>query len=299
MYNQIAANRRKTYLLMALFIGVCAGVGYLYGYVSQAGSGGLVFALVISLGYTAFSWFFGDKLVLGANGAKQIENREQNPYLWNLIENLCIASGQPLPKIYLIQDGALNAFATGRDPQHASIALTTGIVQALENEELEGVIAHELSHVKNEDTKVMLIAAVLVGVLSLLGDWIFRNAFFGRRSNDRESGSLGQILMIAGIVFVIISPIVGQLIQLAISRQREYLADASGALLTRYPEGLARALEKIQSSGVAVARSSAATAHLWIADPKGSSPSFWQRISGLFSTHPPIDARIKRLRGLT
>lgn len=298
MYSQIAANRRKTYLLMALFVGVCAGVGYLYSYVSGAGSGGLAFALIISLGYTAFSWFFGDTLVLASNGAHRIENREQNPYLWNLIENLCIASGQPLPKIYLIQDSALNAFATGRDPAHASIALTTGIVQALENEELEGVIAHELSHVKNEDTKVMLIAAVLVGVLSLMGDWIFRNAFFGRRNNDRENNGLGQILMIAGIVFVIISPIVGQLIQLAISRQREYLADASGALLTRYPEGLARALEKIQSSGIAVTRTSAATAHLWIADPKGSHPSFSQRISGLFSTHPPIDARIKRLRGL-
>ncbi len=299
MYNQIAANRRKSTLLMALFVGLCAGIGYIYGYVNQAGSSGLVLALVISLGYTAFSWFFGDKLVLSSNGAVHIENREQNPYIWNLVENLCIASGQPMPKIYLIQDNALNAFATGRDPQHASIALTTGIIQALENEELEGVIAHELSHVKNEDTKVMLLAAVLVGVLSLLGDWVFRTSFLRRRSDDRESGNLGLILMIVGIVFVIISPIVGQLIQLAISRQREYLADASGALLTRYPEGLARALEKIQSSNVPVTRTSAATAHLWIADPKGSSPSLRQRVSSWFSTHPPIEARIKRLRGLT
>lgn len=299
MYSQIASNRRKSTLLIALFLGVCAGVGYLYGYVSQSGSSGLILALMISLGYTAFSWFFGDKMVLSVNGATRIETREQNPYLWNLVENLCITAGQPLPKIYLIQDDALNAFATGRDPNHASIAFTTGIVQALENEELEGVVAHELSHVKNEDTKVMLLAAVLVGVLSLMGDWIFRSAFLGRRSNDRqERDGLGQILMIAGIVFIIISPIVGQLIQLAISRQREYLADASGSLLTRYPEGLARALEKIQGSDIAVTQTSAATAHLWIADPKGSAPSFMQRISALFSTHPPIQERIKRLRGL-
>jgi heat shock protein HtpX len=298
MYNEIAANRRKSVLLMALFVGVCAGVGYAYGAVSQTGSSGVMFALVISLGYTAFSWFFGDKLVLSVNGATRIETREQNPYLWNLVENLCITSGQPLPKIYLIEDHALNAFATGRDPKHASIAFTTGIVKALENEELEGVAAHELSHVKNEDTKVMLLAAVLVGVLSLMGDWIFRSAFFGRRGNREDRDGMGQIMMIAGIIFIILSPIVGQLIQLAISRQREYLADASGSLLTRYPEGLARALEKIQGSGIAVAHTSAATAHLWIADPKGSSPSFMQRVSNLFSTHPPIEDRIKRLRSL-
>ncbi len=284
---------------MTLFVGLCAAAGYVYGFVSQTGSSGLAFALIISLGYTAFSWFFGDRMVLWSNGGQQIETREQNPYLWNLVENLCIASGQPLPKIYLIQDPALNAFATGRDPKHASIALTTGIVQALENEELEGVIAHELSHVKNEDTKVMLLAAVLIGVLSLIGDWMFRSVFFRRRDDREERDGLGQIALIAGIVFIVISPIIGQLIQLAISRQREYLADASGALLTRYPDGLARALEKIRASGTAVARSSTATAHLWIADPKGSSPSFWQKLNGLFSTHPPIEERIKRLRSLT
>ncbi len=294
MYTQISSNRRKSALLIALFVGVCAGVGYLYGYLNHAGSSGLVFALALSLGYAAFSWFFGDKMVLSSSGAERIETREQNPYLWNLVENLCIASGQPLPKIYLVQDQALNAFATGRDAKHASIALTTGLVQALENEELEGVIAHELSHIKNEDTKIMLLAAVLVGVLSLLGDWVFRGAFFGRRNSDREGGV--QIAMIAGLVFIIISPIIGQLIQLAISRQREYLADASGALLTRYPEGLARALEKIQGSHQPLARTSTATTHLWIADPKGSSPSLRQRLNGLFSTHPPIETRIKRLR---
>jgi heat shock protein HtpX len=299
MYNQIASNQRKSALLIALFVGVCAGAGYAYGYVNGSGMGGLFLALIVSLGYTAFSWFFGDKLVLSSTGAIEIKTREENPYIWNLVENLSIASGQPLPRIYLIQENALNAFATGRDPKHASIALTTGLVQALENEELEGVIAHELSHVKNEDTKVMLLAAVLVGVLSLFGDWMFRGAFFGRRSSREDRGNLGQILMIAGIVFIILSPIIGQLIKLAISRQREYLADASGALLTRYPEGLARALEKIQASGTSVARSSTATAHLWISDPKGSSHSISHSISGLFSTHPPVEDRIKRLRTIS
>ncbi len=300
MYNQIASNRRKSALLIALFIGVCAGVGYVYGFVSQSGSyEGLIFALIISLGYSLFGWFFGDKMVLWSNGAQALQNREENRYIWNLVENLSIAAGQAMPKIYIIQDPALNAFATGRDPKHASIALTTGIIQALENEELEGVIAHELSHIKNEDIKIMLLAAVLVGVLSLFGDWMFRNAFFGRRRRDNDEGGGGNLLMILGIIFIVISPIIGQLIQLAISRQREYLADASGALLTRYPEGLARALEKIRSSGIAISRSSTATAHLWIANPEGSSPSIMQRISHLFSTHPPIDERIKRLRSNT
>ncbi len=300
MYQQIAANQRKSWLLIAVFVGICTGAGYLYGYVTNTGFAGLTFALAISLGYSAFSWFFGDKLVLASSGAEEITTRDQNPYLWNLVENLAMTAGIPRPRIYIIQDQALNAFATGRDPKHASIAVTTGIVQALENEELEGVIAHELSHVKNEDTKIMVLAAVLVGVLTLIGDWIFRSALFGgRRRSDREGGNgLEMVGLIAGLVFVILSPLIGQLIQLAISRQREYLADASGALLTRYPEGLARALEKIQQANIPVARASSATAHLWIANPNGSTPSLMQRLSNLFSTHPPIQDRIKRLRGL-
>lgn len=285
---------------MALFVGICAAAGYVYGFVNQAGSSGLIFALGISLSYTAFSWFFGDKLVLSSNGAHEIKTRDQNPYIWNMVENLSIASGQPMPRVYLIPDNALNAFATGRDPKHASIALTSGIVQALENEELEGVIAHELAHVKNEDTKLMMLAAVLVGVLSIFGDWMFRGALLGGRGDRENRGNGGQILMIAGIIFLILSPIIGQLIQLAISRQREYLADASGALLTRYPEGLARALEKIQHSGVPVTRASTATAHLWIADPSGTAKSSLRsKLSGLFSTHPPVEERIKRLRANT
>ncbi|MBP9763023.1 M48 family metallopeptidase [Patescibacteria group bacterium] len=298
MYNQIAANRRKSLLLIALFVGVCAGAGYIYGLTTGTGTSGLIYALTISLVYTAFSWFFGDKMVLWTTGAQEIKNRDQNPYLWNLVENLSITAGIPQPKLYVIQDPALNAFATGRDPKHASIAVTSGIVQALENEELEGVIAHELSHVKNEDSKVMLLAAVLVGVLSLIGDGLLRSLFF-RRDDREERGSLGTVGLVVGIAFIIISPLIGQLIQLAISRQREYLADASGALLTRYPEGLARALEKIGASRTPVARSSTATAHLWISNPEGNQPSFFQKINHFFSTHPPVEERIKRLRSLT
>lgn len=297
MYSQITANRRRSALLIALFIGVCAAAGYVYSLVSHSGPSGMIFVLAISIGYTVVSWFFGDKFVLSSSGAHEIKSREQNEYIWNLVENLSIASGIPRPRIYLIQDPALNAFATGRDPKHASIALTTGIVQALENEELEGVIAHELSHVKNEDIKIMLLAAVLVGALSLFGDWMFHGAFFSRRGrSDRDSG-LGSIGMILGIAFLVLSPLIGQLIQLAISRQREYLADASAALLTRYPEGLARALEKIQGSAIPLTRVSKATAHLWISDPT-AKVSFSKKVSGLFATHPPIEDRIKRLRGL-
>ena len=300
MYQEITSNRRKSALLIALFVGVCAAVGYLYGYVTDTGASGIVFALVIAVGYSLVSWFWGDRVVLSASGAQEITSREQNSYLWNLVENLAITAGIPRPRIYVVTDPALNAFATGRDPQHASIAVTTGIVQALENEELEGVIAHELSHVKNEDTKVMLLAAVLVGVLSLIGNGLFRASFFGgRRSrNSKDDGGLGVALMIIGVIFIVLSPIIGQLIQLAISRQREYLADASGALLTRYPEGLARALEKIQGSSIPVIQTSTATNHLWIAEPTKASSSFSQRIGNLFSTHPPIADRIERLRKL-
>lgn len=297
MYSQIESNRRRTTLLIALFIGVCAAVGYVYSLVTDSGATGIVLALLFSVGYTVISWFFGDKVVLASSGAKEIATREQNPYIWNLVENLAITSGIPRPRIYLIEDAALNAFATGRDPKHASIAVTSGIVQALENEELEGVIAHELSHVKNEDIKIMLLAAVLVGAITLFGDWVFHGALFSRRSRDSRDSDLGPIGMILGIAFLVLSPLIGQLIQLAISRQREYLADASAALLTRYPEGLARALEKIQHSGVPVARTSKATAHLWISDPTAKT-SFSQKVSSLFSTHPPIEDRIKRLRGL-
>lgn len=289
MYNHIASNKRKSVLLIAVFTGVLAAAGYVYGELNGSGYAGLVFALAISLGMTAFSWFLGDKVVLATTGAKRIENRQQYPYLWNMVENLTITAGMPMPKLYVIEDAAPNAFATGRSPELASVAFTTGIIALLENEELEGVAAHELSHVQNRDTLYMVLVAVMVGALSLMGDLFFRIGFGGRRSKNSNGGG---IFMILGIVFLILSPIIGEIIKLAISRQREYLADASGALLTRYPDGLASALAKISANAQPIARSSTATSHLWIASPFGNS----KQIASLFSTHPPVEERIKRLK---
>lgn len=297
MYQQIASNQRKTWVLIAIFFGLVASVGYAYGYVNGDPGTGLLFALMISFGSTSISWFAGDKIVLWSTGAEEIMDREQNRYLWNLLENLCITAGIPKPRLYVIDDPAPNAFATGRDPEHASVALTTGLVQILENEELEGVIAHELSHVKNFDTRYMILVAVMVGSLSLLGDMMFRGALFGGRSRNRENQG-GNALMIVGLVFIILSPIIGQLIKFAISREREYLADASGALFTRFPEGLARALEKISASAQPMAHHSQATAHLWIADPEGKESGFLSRLAHLFATHPPMEDRVRRLRAM-
>lgn len=274
-------------MLILLFIGVLAAVGYVYGYFSDLGPFAVVIALAISVGMTLISWFAGDKIVLATSGAKEIKSRDENPYLWNLLENLSITAGIPMPRLYVIDDPAANAFATGRNPERSSVAVTTGIVALLENEELEGVLAHELSHIQNRDTTVMMIAAVLVGAIVILGDYFFRFGFLGGR--DRKNGH--PIFMIIGLVFLVLSPIIGELIKLAISRKREYLADASGALLTRYPEGLARALEKISTHHRPVGRVSRATAHLWISNPFSA-----KKAQSFFSTHPPIENRVSELR---
>lgn len=295
MYAQIDANRRKSWLLILAVSGLLAAVGWTYGYVlSDTGPLGLVFALIVSLGMTAISWFAGDRIALLNTGAHEITSQEQIPVLWNVVENMAITAGIPRPRIYLIVDEAPNAFATGRDPQHASIAVTSGLLNRLNKVELEGVIAHEMSHIGNYDTRVMMLAVVLVGAISLIGDGFLRFGIGSRRSRDREG--VGGILALAGIIFIILSPIIGELMKLAISRRREYLADASGALLTRYPEGLARALEKIRDANIPMSRTSSATNHLWIAAPTTQKIS--QRIAGLFSTHPPIEDRISRLRGM-
>ena len=295
MYQEIDANKYKSAILMALFVGVVCAAGYAYGYYSDNGWFGLAFALIISLGSTVFTWFLGDKVVLSTSGAKRIESREQSPDLWNIVENLSITSGTPMPAVYVIDDESPNAFATGRDPEHASIAVTSGLLSLMTRPELEGVLAHELSHVRNYDTRWMMVVAILVGSLSLLADLAFRFGGLGRRkSRDNEGGG---VLLVIGIVLLIIAPIVGQLIKFAISRQREYLADASGALLTRYPDGLASALEKIKNAATPVQQAPSATAHLWIASPfkNGGVAGFFGRI---FSTHPPIDDRISRLRAM-
>lgn len=293
MYSQIDANRRNSFLLITIFVGLLAFAGWVYGYVvTDYGPGGLIIALAVSLGMTLISWYAGDSIALWMAGAVELTDRSQFPTVWNVVENLSITAGIPRPRIFIVEDDSPNAFATGRDPQHSSIAVTTGLLLRLERNELEGVIAHELSHVKNLDIRFMMLVAVLVGALTLLGDQFLRFGFFGRRGRDREG--FGGILAIVGIVFLILSPLIGELIKLAISRRREYLADASGALLTRYPEGLARALEKISKANIPMQNTSQATNHLWISAP--TSESISSKISSLFSTHPPIQDRIAKLR---
>ncbi|MBI4239963.1 M48 family metallopeptidase [Candidatus Uhrbacteria bacterium] len=292
MYNHIVANKRKTFLLITIFVGIILGLGYIAGHMTGYGWYGIIPAAILSLVMTLFSYYGGDKVALATSRAQEIA-RNDNPYLWRMVENLSIAQGMPMPRLYIIPEQAINAFATGRDPQHASVAVTLGAMQKLTNEELEGVLAHELSHVKNYDIRVMTIVIVLVGVIALLSDWMVRIQFF-HGSNDRDKG-LHPIFLVVGIVLMILTPIIAQLIQLAVSRSREYLADASGVLLTRYPEGLARALEKIAQDSQPLETANSATAHLYIANPFGNTRKW---LSNLFSTHPPVEERIARLRNM-
>jgi heat shock protein HtpX len=295
MYSQIDSNRRKSWILISVFVGLLAAAGWVYGYiVTDAGPFGLVFALGLSVIMTLVSWFAGDKIALATSGAMELTDKSQFPTLWNVVENLSITAGVPRPRIYIVKDDSPNAFATGRDPEHASIAVTTGLLARLEKIELEGVLAHELSHVKNYDSRVMMLVIVMVGALTLIGDQFLHVGFRGRRSNDNKGGG---IFLLIGLAFLILSPVIGNLIKLAVSRKREYLADASGALLTRYPEGLASALEKIRNTGIPMQRVSSATNHLWIAEP--TVRTFGARVQGLFSTHPPIDDRIAKLRQMS
>lgn len=296
MYSQIDSNKRKTVLLISIFIAFIITIGFFLNYYYEAGSGIIVIAIIVSLAMSLISYYKGDKMALWSAKAKEIEKAD-NPYVYRMVENLCIASGLPTPKVHIINSPALNAFATGRDPKHASIALTTGIIEALENEELEGVIAHELSHIKNYDIRLMTIVVVLVGTIALIGDFFWRMQFYGgggrKRSNNNSGGKGGAIILIVGLIFLILSPIIAEIIKLAISRKREYLADASGSLLTRYPEGLARALEKINSSPAELKTASTATAHLFISNPLKK-----KNFSKLFSTHPPIEDRVMKLRSM-
>lgn len=294
MYDEIAANKRKSWLLVIIFLIVIGLLGYTWGAYSGDTFGALSLAGIIAIIMALVSFYAGDKIALGMSGAQIINSREQNPYVWNMVENLSIARGIPMPKVYLLPEQAINAFATGRNPERASIAVTEGAVAKLENEELEGVIAHELSHISNYDIRFQTLVVVLVGTLAILSDIFLRSRHFiggGRRSSSR--GNAGGVLILIGFVLAILSPIIGKIIQLAISRRREFLADASGALLTRYPEGLARALEKIGTENLPMSRTSEATAHLFLSSPFGSAPKLMGR---LFMTHPPIAERVAALR---
>ena len=291
MYNQISANKRKTFFLILIFLAVIFGLAWaLAGVYGEEYYFFFPLAIIISLIMTLTSYFTGDKVALAMSGAKGPISKEGNSYVYQMVENLCITAGLLMPKVYLIDSPAINAFATGRNPQHASIAVTRGAINKLENEELEGVIAHELSHIKNYDILVMTIVIVLVGVISIITNIFYRSNFRGRRSSN-SNNKAGGGLMLVGLVLIILSPIIAQLIKLAVSRKREFLADASGSLLTRYPEGLARALEKIAADTDRLEKVSEATAHLFIANPLSG-----KFMSKLFSTHPPIEERVSVLR---
>lgn len=292
LYTHQDQNVRKTWLLMFMFFVVVIGVTWVFSQSMQNPSI-LYMGIIFAVGMNVWSYWYSDTLVIKMSGAKPI-TRDQYFELWNAVENLSITAGLPMPKVYVIEDESPNAFATGRDKDHAAVAATTGLIKLLNKNELEGVIAHELSHIGNRDTLVATVVVVLVGFVAIISDMFMRMSFFGgnRNRDDRASG----IIMIVGIVFAILAPIIAQLIHLAISRKREFLADASGALLTRYPEGLASALEKISAYPRGLSRVSTATAHLYISNPlkDGRTASF---MSKLFSTHPPTEERVSALRG--
>lgn len=291
LYTQQSKNITKTWMLMTLFFAVVIGLGWFFSYY-YGDPTILYFFVVFSIIMNVVSFWFSHKIVLKLAGAKEAK-REEYFDLYTIVENLSITAGLPMPKVYIVTDSAPNAFATGRDKKHAVVAVTTGLLSILEKNELEGVIAHELSHIGNRDMLVSTIAVVLVGFVSILADVFMRSMLWGRhRDNDNKAGG---ILMIIGIIFTILSPIFAMLIQLAISRKREFLADASGALLTRYPEGLANALRKISSHSQPMQRQSKAIAHLYLADPKGSK--FGAKVKGLFATHPSTEARVQALLG--
>ncbi len=298
LYTHAESNTRKTWLYLAGFFLFVIGVGWVMSYVLESYAL-FAIAVVISIAMSVGSYWYSDKLVLAMSGAKPIEKRD-NPELYRVVENLSITAGLPMPKLYIIEDAQPNAFATGRDAKHGVVAVTTGLLNRLERAELEGVLAHELSHIGNKDILVSTVVVVLVGIVALLADFFFRMAFwggFGRRDNDRNSGQLHLIMIGVSLVFVILAPIIAQLIKLAVSRKREFLADASGALLTRYPDGLARALEKISSDPHQLRTANDATAHLYFANPfRGKEKTSW--IHKLFMTHPPVEARVAALRGM-
>ena len=288
MYKAIAANKRKTVFLMLFFVALIAGLGWIFTqiYGNMNIFWGTFFG---SLAYVVIQYFASAKIALTMNGAKEIQKRD-NPRLWNIVENLAISQGMPMPKVYIVDDPAPNAFATGRDPGHAHVAATTGILDIMTDSELQGIMAHEMSHVKNYDIRVSLIAFGLTSVIGMIADLFMRMMWFGGDSDNRPSH---PAFLIAGIAAAIISPLVAALIQAAISRQREYLADASGAEMTRYPEGLASALYKLGQVSTATRRQNPSSAHLFFANPlKGRS------IIQLFSTHPSIDKRVARLQGI-
>ena len=289
MYSAIAHNKRKTVLIMSLFTLFIGGLGWVFSEVYGGGKPSITIGVLIgALIYSLISFLSASKIALAVNGAKEI-SKNDDPRLYRIVENLTITEGMPMPKVYIMEEAGLNAFATGRDPSHSAVCATTGLLEVLDDQELEGVMAHELGHIKNYDIRVAMIAFAMVAVIGLIADLFLRFTWF--RDNDDNSGG-GQIMLVIGIVGAILAPFAAMLIQFAISRQREYLADATGSLTTRYPEGLARALEKIGAHGSTLKKhQNSSTAHLFFANPLNG-----KKLANLFSTHPPIEQRIQRLR---
>lgn len=288
MYEQIASNKRRTWILLLSFLVLLWGFAYVLSLAT--GERGLLFFIgLFSLAYALFSYFAGAKMALALSGAKPIQKKDE-PRLWRTVENLSITEGLPMPKVYVIDDPAPNAFATGRKPDKSAVAATTGLLKIMNDSELEGVMAHELGHIKNFDMRVNTLAFALVGIISMIADFFWHITVFGGSGNRREGN---QLMYLLAIVAVILAPIAATMIQLAISRRREYLADATGALTTRYPEGLAAALAKIAAHGSALRKPNTATAHMFFANPlKGKG------VLNLFSTHPPVEQRIANLRSM-
>ncbi|MGD8373556.1 MAG: M48 family metallopeptidase [Candidatus Woesebacteria bacterium] len=285
MYSEIASNKRKTWAIMLLFVLIIAALGWLAGKIYS--SPYIFYGALVGGGlYALVQYFFAAKLATAMSGAREIKKREE-PRLYRTVENLTIAAGMPMPKVYIIDDSAPNAFATGRDPNHSIVVVTSGLLDLMDNTELEGVIAHELSHIRNYDIRLMMIVFGLVSAIGFIADMLLRMMWF---RDDEDSG--GPLFMVLGIVAAIMAPFVAMMVQMSVSRRREYLADSSAALLTRYPDGLASALEKISAHGSTLKKQNTATAHFYIANPlKGKAAS-------LFSTHPPIKDRINKLRAI-
>lgn len=289
MYDQIAANKRKSVLIMIFFAAFASAIAYVGG-MYAGGKSFAPYAVLAALLYTVISYYSGSKMTLALNGAKEVD-KKQEPRLYRIVENLSITNGMTTPKVYVMEEAGLNAFATGRDPEHAAVCATRGLLDALTDTELEGVMAHEMAHVKNYDIRVSLVAFALASIISIISDLVLRMWFWGGGNSDDDGPGSNPIFMAIGVLAIILSPIVAALIQFAISRQREYLADATGALTTRYPEGLASALEKISEQGSVLKKQNTSTAHLFISNPLKK-----KSLTNLFSTHPPIQDRVSRLR---
>lgn len=292
MYEQIASNKRKSFFLILFFLGLIFALAWLFGELTNLGPHGLTLAVVIAVVMTFGSYYSSDKIVLAISRARPVEKKDY-PHLYNVVEGLAIAAGLPKPRCYIIDDTAPNAFASGRNPKNSVIVVTSGLLEKLNRAELEGVIAHEMAHIKNYDILVQTLAVVMVGIVALLSDWILRTFLWGgRRRSSKDGGNIGAIIVVVGLILAIFSPFIAQLIRLAVSRKREFLADANGAFLTRYPPGLASALKKLDADREPLEAANKATAHLYIVNPlkdiKGT-------VNKLFSTHPPIKERVAAL----